>query len=380
MSDQRIKLIQVIADSNMGGGPKHVLGILANIDRKIFEPFLICPPGYLSAEGKLLPGVEVFNFNPRSKFDLFAILKLHATIHKILSSHDPFGPAIIHAHGPRAGMMARWSAPSTVKIVYTEHRWDEDYHLKNPLNDMIQRKMLRRQNSKANLIIAVSLSVKKYLISSGLASKDKVIVIPNGISMKETITKKQDANKFQITNSKSQIIGTIGNLNYQKGHTYLIDAMPEILRKYPLVTLEIIGEGEDRSALEDQIRKLKLEKQVTLLGHKNIVSKYLKHWSVFVLSSVAETFGIVVLEAMQAGVPIVATKVGGVPDMITNEKNGILIPSQSSKAIAEAVIDLLEKPAMAAKLKREGLKRVEAFDWKKIIKELEKNYIELSGK
>jgi len=355
----------------MGGGPKHVLGILSNIDRKIFEPFLVCPPGYLSAEGKLLPGVEVYNFNPGSKFDIVSILKLRTTIHKILSSHDPFGPAIVHAHGPRAGLMARYATPSTAKTVYTEHRWDDDYHLKNPLNEMIQKSMIRKQNAKANLIIAVSSSVKKYLINSGLASKDKVIVIPNGISMKESNY------NLQPTNHKPHTIGTIGNLNYQKGHSYLIDAMPEILKKYPLITLEIIGEGEDRPALEDQIKKLNLHRQVTLLGHKNIVSKYLKQWSVFVLSSVAETFGIVVLEAMQAGVPVVATKVGGVPDIITNGKNGLLIPSRNSHAIAKSVIDLLERPAMASKLKRESLKRVEDFDWKKIIKELEKNYIEL---
>jgi glycosyltransferase involved in cell wall biosynthesis len=356
----------------MGGGPKHVLGILSNIDRKIFELFLICPPGYLSAEGKLLPGVEVFNFNPRSKFDFIAVLQLHKIIHKILSSRDPFGPAIIHSHGPRAGLMARWASPSTAKMVYTEHRWDDDYHLKNPLNEMFQKKMLRKQNSKADLIIAVSSSVKKYLVNSGLASKEKIIVIPNGINFKD---KNQPLTSHRA--DKSQVIGTIGNLNFQKGHSYLIDAMPSILKKYPLATLEIIGEGEDRPALEDQINKLKLGKQITLLGHKNIINKYLKYWSVFVLSSVAETFGIVVLEAMQAGVPVVATKVGGVPDIITNEKNGLLISSHNPKAIADAVISLLDRPAMAAKFKREGLNRVKDFDWKKVIKLLEAEYTKL---
>jgi len=80
------------------------------------------------------------------------------------------------------------------------------------------------------------------------------------------------------------------------------------------------------------------------------------------------------LEAMNAGVPIVATRVGGIPDIIENRKNGLLIPSRDSKQLAKAVIELLDHPALAAKLKRGGIERVENFDWQKVIKEIEKVY------
>lgn len=355
----------------MGGGPKHVLGILSNIDRKIFEPFLICPPGYLSAEGKLLPGVEVFNFNPKSKFDIFAFFKLRSIIHSILSSRDPFGPAIIHSHGPRAGLMARWGAPPTAKTVHTEHNFNENYHLKNPLNELFQKRFLKRQNNKTDLIIAVSTAVKNYLINSGMAPKTKVVLVPNGINIKSK------GSASSIKSNKSPIIGAIGNLNYQKGYTYLLDAMPAILKKYPMASLEIIGEGEDRSALEDQIKKLKLQKHVTLLGHKNILDKYFKHWSLYVMPSVSETFGIAILEAMQAGVPVVATRVGGIPDIITNNKNGLLVEPKNANAIANGITQILDSPATASKLRREGTKRVEDFDWKKVIKQLEEKFLAL---
>lgn len=370
MHEGRIKLIQVIADSSMGGGPKHVLGILSNIDQKVFEPFLVCPPGYLSAEAKLIKGVEVYNFKPRSKFDLIAMFKLRSIIHKIMAQNNPFGPTIVHSHGPRAYLMSNFASPPTVKRVYTEHRWDDDYHLKNSFNEFIQKRILKNQFDKAHMVIAVSSSVKKYLLKTGMVSKDRLIVIPNGINS-------VNSKPLTVNGHKSPILGNIGNLNMQKGHSYLIDAMPEILKKYPLATLEIIGEGEERKPLEDQIKKIQLQRHVSLLGYRNHTEKYLRHWSVFVLSSVAETFGIVVLEAMKAGVPIVAAKVGGVEDIIIQNKNGILVKPRDPKAIARGVLDLLDNHALMAKFRREGPKRAKDFDWEKVILQLESAYTEL---
>ena len=375
IKEGRIKLVQVSADSVLGGGPKHILGILSNIDQNLFEPFLVCPPGYLSAEGKLISGVKVFNFNPKSKFDLFAILKLRSVFHQIKSSHDPFGPMIVHSHGSRGGLMARAANLFGVKTVYTEHRFDQNFHLKNPINELIQKKILKKQNLRTDLLIAVSYSVKKYLVESRMAVEKKIAVIPNAIDLDEFRYKDLKENK--AVGTRAPIIGTIGNLNYQKGQIYLIEAMKEIRKECPLATLEIIGEGEERKILEAEIKRLGLKHAVTLLGRKSEVEKYMKHWSVFVLPSIAETFGIVILEAMHAGVPIVASSVGGVKDIITHNKNGILVPAKDKNALADAIIDVLKRPALSAKLNREGRDRVADFSWRNIIKQIEERYIEL---
>lgn len=370
----KIKLVQVIADSGFGGGPKHVLSILKNIDTKIFELYLVCPPGQLSVEGKLMPKVEVFNFKPVSKFNIFAILKLRRIFNKIRSSYDPFGPTIIHSHGPRAGFMAREAAPNDITQVYTEHIYGAEYHLNNPINEWLQKKILTRGNERTDLIIAVSNSVKKYLIDAKLAPEEKIKVIPNGIEINE---RSREYKKRIKLGNKHPIIGTVGNLNLQKGQIYLVEAMKEILKKYPLATLEIIGDGSERQNLEQKIEQLDLGHHITLLGYKTDINQYLWHWDAFVLPSISETFGIVVLEAMNAGVPVVASKVGGVSDIIHDDRNGILIKPREPELIAENVIEILEHPALAAKLKREGKERVKDFDWKEIVKILEKEYIRI---
>lgn len=371
----KIKVIQVIADSKIGGGPKHVLGILKNINKDIFDVYLVCPPGYLSAEGKLIPKVSVINFNPRSKFDLTAFIKLKKIFRIIRAESDPFGPLIIHAHGARAGLIARVVAPRRAKTVYTEHRIDDDFFLTNFINDWLQKKILAKQNHKTDLIIAVSSSVKKFLLNQNSDLGQKIKLIPNAIDEDRLskISRKQSTKSVH----RAPVIGNIGNLNVQKGHIYLIEAMKKVRDAFPLATLEIIGDGEEKDILEDQIKKLNLGKNVTLFGYRHDIDKFTQGWDVFVSSSIAETFGIVILEAMQAGVPIVATKVGGVPDIITHQKNGILVESKNAEAIAEGIIQVLKHPPLAAKLRREAYNRVRDFSWKIVINEIEQEYLAL---
>lgn len=376
MSESKIKLVQIIADSALGGGPKHVLGILRNIDQSKFEPFLLCPPGYLKTEAKKIAGVQVLEFDPRSKFDLVAVYLLKRTLEQIQACGDPFAPMIIHSHGPRAGLMSRTVAPYKAKTVYTEHRYDADYHLKNLITEYFQKKIIGLQNRKSDLVIAVSSSVDKFLLRENMALRQNLVVIPNAIDIKDLA--KTAPKQIKVAN-KVPIIGTIGNLNYNKGQTYLVEAMLILKKKYPLITLEIIGEGPEKNDLNEQIKLLKLEHHISLLGQKKDVYKYLRHWDVFVLPSVAETFGIVILESFEAGVPVVASRVGGIPDIVTNKKNGLLIPAKAPKEIAKAISELLDHPVLAANLKRGGKERIKDFDWNVIIKKLESEYLRITS-
>lgn len=372
--NQKIKLVQIIADSNIGGGPTHVLSILRNLDKEKFDCYLVCPSGYLSEEAKAISKVTVINVPMNSKFDLPSIFKLKSELRKIQADGDPFGPMIIHSHGPRGGLMAHLASPKGVKSVYTEHIYDESYRIKNPFNAWIQKSLLKNQNSKRDLIIAVSNSVKDYLVKSGLAKKEQTLVIPNGIDFENLKFKIQNLKK---SGNSASIIGAIGNLNRNKGHEYLIEAVAVIKKKYPLISLEIIGEGPERANLTAKIKVLELEHNVTLLGSKKDAYKYLKHWRACVLPSVSEPFGIVILEAMAFGVPIVASRVGGIVDIITDKKNGLLVPPRNPDKIASAVLEILQHPVLAAKLRREGMLRAKDFDWKDIAKRLEEAYISL---
>lgn len=369
---ERIKVVEIIADSGLGGGPSHVLGLLKSIDQKKFEPFLICPEGQLSNRASQIGGVVIYHVPFKSKFDLISVFELRNFLSKIKSSHDPFGPMVVHSHGPRAGLFASICAPRGAYRIYTEHRWDSDFHLKNSLNEFWQKYMLKRSLRKANRVIAVSSSVHNFLVKNKLAAKEQIVIIPNAIGLR-TWDLGLGTKKIKAAN-RAPVIGTIGNLNPQKGQTYLIEAMSEIVKKFPLATLEIIGEGELRESLKSKVKSLKLERHVTLLGRKEDVSRYLKRWDVFVLPSIAETFGISILEAMNAGVPVIATRVGGIVDVIENKQNGLLVPKEDPSTLAKSIAEILDHPVLAAKLKRGGLERVKDFDWGKVIKEIEEVY------
>jgi len=370
----KIKLVQIIADSDLSGGPRHVLGLLSSINKSKFECFLICPNGNLSHEAKEISSLEVINIKMKSKFDYTTMNSINKALSQIQSQNNPFGPMIVHTHGTRAGFLGRMALPKGVISVYTEHRWDADYHLENRINEWLQLYFLAKLNRKTHLIIAVSNSVKDFLISRNLASENRVKVIHNGIDLQKAKSKKQNA---KISKGNHFIIGNVGNLNHQKGHEYLIEAMPEILEHYPHTMLEIIGEGEERKNLEFKIQNLKLEKHVTLFGKQVDPMSFMAKWDIFVLPSIAETFGIVILEAISQQLPVVATKVGGVPDIIKHNKNGILVSPHSPETIAEAIIELLSHPAKIEQLARNASERVKDFDWKEIVKKVEAEYIRL---
>lgn len=365
---QKTKIVQIIADSSLSGGPKHVLGLLQNIDKARFECHLICPVGNLSAEARKISGVEVINIRMSSKFDLVSIFEIRAEVSKIQATGDPFSKMIVHTHGVRAGLLARLFLPENIITIYTEHRYDADYHLKNPLNEYVQKKVLKYLNKKTDLIIAVSSSARDYLVGYGLAPKGRVMVIPNAVNV--TPVKAAEARAI----GEAPVIGTVGSLNRQKGQRYLIEAMTAISSRYPEATLKIAGRGEEEANLKGLTAKLGLLKHVRFLGEVKDISKFLETLDVFVLPSVAETFGIVLLEAMQAGVPVVATKVGGVSDVVQDGKNGLLVRSRNSKSLADAIISILSKPSLAAKFRSNGLERSKEFDWKKIIEKIEDVY------
>jgi glycosyltransferase involved in cell wall biosynthesis len=377
MKNARFKLVLVIADSGLGGGTSHVLSLLENVDKEKFETHLICPAGHLSKMAKQLRDVEVYNISMHSKFDLISFLQLRETIAKIQSEGNPFGPMIVHAHGQRAGLFTAFAARKYVRKIYTEHNFDDTYQLKNPINNFIQKRILKAVCRRYDLIIAVSEAVKKYLVSHRFAESNEVVVMPNGIDLSYWLGLKKK-HKIETAN-RHPVIGTVGSLVAPKGQKYLIQAFAQFTKKYPLARLEIIGDGPERQNLQTLVSEMMLSKNVSFLGSQKDVAPIVSKWDIFVLPSVSETFGIVILEAMALGLPVVATKVGGIPDIIDNGKNGLLVESKDSIALCRAMEKILDHPALAAELKRNGEKRIADFDIKKIVENIENIYLRLIG-
>lgn len=377
MRSNKIKLIQVIADSNLGGGSRHVLGILQNIDKEKFDVLLIAPRGWLTTRATKIKDLRVKIIEFRSKFDLASLAKLKKNIAEFRAEDNPFGPIVIHAHGPRAGYFCRYSVRFGEKFIYTEHLWNSDFQLKNRLNSFFQLAGLKSIYRKADLIVAVSNSVKKFLLGKIIGDKDKIVVIPNAIEISD------DEPKIIRRPGRDRggelLIGTVGALNQQKGQIYLIRAMHLVNKSLPKTSLEIIGDGPDREKLKKEIDRLGLEAKIQLLGEQKEIKKFIKDWDLFVLPSLSETFGLVILEAQEIGIPVLATSVGGVPEIIKNGETGVLVPPADPERLARAICALLAEKKERTHLARNAYQSLKRnYDWSKIIVELEKKYLALA--
>jgi len=136
------------------------------------------------------------------------------------------------------------------------------------------------------------------------------------------------------------VVGSAGRLSKEKGYEYLVEAFSIVIQNGIDARLVIIGEGGERRKLEDLIRQLGLSECVLLPGYQHNAKKYFQFFDVFVISSLTEGLPIILLEAMHAGVPIVATKVGGIPGIITDGDTDMLLPALSPQYLAEAIISL----------------------------------------
>jgi glycosyltransferase involved in cell wall biosynthesis len=178
---------------------------------------------------------------------------------------------------------------------------------------------------------------------------------------------------------KEYIIGTVGRIESVKGIRYLLLAMKIILAKFPNTKLEIIGDGTEVKFLKHLALENNISNSVSFLGKFTDVIPFYKRMDIFVLPSVLEGFGIVLLEAMASGIPIVATNVNGIKEVVIDMSCGILVPPRNPEAIANAVIRLIENPEVNRKLVENGYERAKLFDIPNHIMKLEQLYVNLLG-
>jgi glycosyltransferase involved in cell wall biosynthesis len=156
----------------------------------------------------------------------------------------------------------------------------------------------------------------------------------------------------------SPIVGNIAALVPHKGQRHLVEAAALVVRQVPDARFVIAGEGELRTHLEAQIKHLGLEKHVLLTGFRPDVLSLLKAFDIFVMSSVTEGLGTSLLDAMACGKPIVATRAGGIPEVVVDGETGFLVPPRDHHAMADAIVRLLQDPALRERMGAAGLTRV----------------------
>lgn len=266
---------------------------------------------------------------------------------------------LMHSHGYKSNILFGFIPKllRKIPIISTLHGWtNTDSFSKMRIYEWFDVKSLKH-------IDAVVIVSKCMLNNSRLKSHNRLnlYVVENGIpgldcaSTGNVISNKSflyDTLDKEIIDfcHEGFIVGAIGRLSQEKNFEYLIRALYQLAKKCNDIKLVIIGEGRERDSLEQLINKYKLKGKVLLPGYRKNANRYLKFINIFVVSSLTEGLPITVLEAMQSGVPIISTSVGGIPNVLDNGKAGILIPPSDIGRLVEAIYKLYQNKNLREEL------------------------------
>lgn len=212
--------------------------------------------------------------------------------------------------------------------------------------------------SSASNIICVSESQKEHVAVGKHLSRERIKVIYNGVDVDRFKIKKRIDNGFSIPEG-AVVIGAVASLRKEKGLDVLIHAIPDILRRCPDVYFVIAGEGKERYRLENMAKVLGVGVNVRFLGQIEDVSGIIPIFDIGCLSSRTENFPLSILEYMACGKPVVASRVGGVPEMIKDGVNGFLVKPGSSGDLSEKIVSLVNDESLRRSMGMEGRKMVE---------------------
>lgn len=214
-------------------------------------------------------------------------------------------------------------------------------------------------------VIAVSRATAEETAAFYRLPKDRIVTIHNGIDLSSFTDLRVEGE------NKEHTVLSVGRLTWRKGYKYLIESIPDILSEYPKARLLLVGEGDQRTPLQQHARKLGIENSVLFLGKVSAERLYsLYHEAeVYVQPSLYEPLGITILEAMSMRKPVVATRVGGIPEVITNGVEGILVKPGNSPQLAKAITNIFSDSSCSRRLGNSARKRVEReFTWEVIAK------------
>lgn len=264
---------------------------------------------------------------------------------------------LVHSHSPLPGTVARVFAPREMVLTHTEHNVWGRYRLPTRL---LNAATLGRNSA----VWAVSDGVAESMRPYPHAGRPDVRVLLHGLADTAPVT--GDSARAQARDrlglpADAFVIGTVGNLTAKKDHDTLIASFTTLRERVPGARLVIVGGGPRHDHLSDRVQRLGLGSAVVLAGVRADVPDLLPGFDVFAMSSLYEGLSIALLEAMAAGVAPVVTAVGGLPEVVTDQVDGLLVPPSSPDALSCALEVLARDPELRAKLGRAAHGRAQAF-------------------
>jgi len=337
------KILFVITKSNFGGAQRYVYDIARSISTKEFEVVVAFGgDGYLKkklidANIKILPigGLER-DVNILNEFKVFF---------RLIKLYKNEQPDVIHLNSSKIGGLGALAGRvlGVPKIVFTAHGWAF-----NEERSWIEKKIIALLYWFTLILSHTTIAVSKQIkdqVQNFPFTKDKMVVIHNGVDHAGVFSKEEARelllkNNTKLSSTVSQDtfwIGTISELHRTKGLKYSIEAIKKLDEKMHNIVFIVIGEGEERKTLHELIQKNGLQNKVFMLGFIDTAAQYLRAFDLFTLTSISEALSYTILEAGLSESAVVASNVGGIPEIITSNESGLLVQSRDSNAIANAI-------------------------------------------
>jgi glycosyltransferase involved in cell wall biosynthesis len=370
----RRRIFFLLDSLNVGGTETQAVELARRLDPADYAVTLGC----LRACGPLLDrlrnsAVSVREFHPNGGVDslggIYQLLRLAAFLRwgkfEVVHTHDLWSNLL----GVPAARLAGVPAIISSRRDLAHLDW---YQSK-------RRVWLRRIQNLSAVVLVNAYPIREALIAEDKFAPEKVRVIHNGIDVEKFARVRRDRERILPGSGHGMLIVLVGNMHSDvKGHPWLIAVAPSIVVEFPDARIVLVGDGEQRREFERQASALGLAHNVMFLGQRNNIPEILACCDIAVLPSKAEGLPNAVLEYMAAGLPVVASSVGGNSEIIRDDMTGLLVPPQDAQALAVALLRLLRDPGLARRIGESGQAYVrENFSFERVIEQVDSLYSEL---
>ena len=370
----RRKVFFLLDSLNVGGTETQAVELAIRLDPARYDVTLGC----LRARGPLLEkltssAVDLREFHPTGGFDspggVYQMLRLALFLRRgsfqIVHTHDLYANLL----GISAAVLAR------VPVIISSQR--DLAHL--DLYRTRRRVWLRRLQNLSTIVLTNANAVRDAMTAENHIAAGKIRVIYNGVDLERFSAKTRDRSWLAPNAAQEKWVVLVGNMHTDvKGHPCLIAAAETVAREFPGIRFVLAGDGEQRQNFEQQVVRLGLQNNFLFLGRRDDVPHILACCDIAVLPSKAEGLPNAVLEYLAAGLPTVASRVGGNAEIIQDGKTGLLVPPESPSALSEALLRLLRDPGFAGNLGNHGREYViSEFSFQRMIQNTDQLYTEL---
>ena len=349
----------------LGGAEIALLNLLSRYDRRRYEPVVLAPAGALT-EALQGMGVRCVQIPPLPGLNRYTLPRFLGRLPGLLTKIRREQPDLLYANtnftSLYSGLLGQW-----LGIPALGHIRDIE-----PLGSM-GRSLIRRNSA----LIAISQAVVRYLVQEQIPA-GRIHCVYDGVDLQQYQARKEQK---RLEKNSKLTIGIVGQIGHRKGHIFLLEALREMVERFPELMLWIVGTEPDHSTeayterLLRSVERWKLQGHVKFWGFRPDIPEILAQLDVLVLPSLQEPFGKIVIEAMAVGVAVVASKVGGVPEIVLDGESGLLAPPADAVGLREALMTLLSDPELRNKIAAAGQQRArEHFSLQRNVTETEALY------